>query len=309
MDAFAGRLGEAKLRRRLHRQQDHEAGRAWQGKGLFRFEHRIHFPTLVCAVFKCLGLYERGHRNFLNIRVVEHDVALPGLPSAFDGLRVLQVADLHADLDPELPDAVIRALVDVEYDICVNTGDFRNRTRDPFEIGCMEPTRRIYEHIHGPCYGVLGNHDFLQIVPELEAMGIQMLLNESIAIERDGQQIWLSGIDDAHFYHTHDIGRARQNVPEDACALMLSHSPDTYREVAAAGYTWMLSGHTHGGQICLPGGFMLSGHSGAPRDHWRGFWEFETLQGYTSPGTGAGAAPLRFNCPPELTVHRLRCKE
>lgn len=305
LDALATRMGRENLERRLHRQQLHIAGKAWHGKGLFRFEHRVNFPKLVSTAFKCVGLYGRGYRNYLAIRVVENVVSLPGLPSAFDGLRVLQIADLHTDLDDALPGAVIARLQGLQYDLCVNTGDFRNRTRDSTHAS-MAATRRIYDHIHGPCYGIFGNHDFIEKVPDLEAMGIRLLLNESVSIERDGQQLWLSGIDDAHFYGSHDIARARAAVPEGAFAIMLSHTPETYREVAAAGYRFMLSGHTHGGQICLPGGRIISGHCEAPHAMWRGPWHYGELQGYTSPGTGSGSSPLRFNCPPELTVHVLR---
>lgn len=304
--ALAQRMGEDNLLRRLKRQQSHIAGKAWQGKGFFRFEHYIKFPKLVSNTFKCLGLYERGRSNYLDIRVKRNIVILPGLPTNFDGLRILQIADLHTDLDQDLPNAIIAKLEGLEYDLCFNTGDFRNRTRDS-KTASMVATAKIYAHISEPKYGILGNHDFMEKVPDLEAMGIQMLLNESTVIERSGQQLWLSGIDDAHFYKTHDIKRARATVPEGAFAIMLSHTPETYRHVSAAGYRFMLSGHTHGGQICLPGGHILSGHCDAPRHMWRGPWRFQELQGYTSPGTGAGAAPLRFNCPPELTLHILKC--
>lgn len=300
-------MGKANLHKRLERQQLHIAGQAWHGKGLFRFEHRVDFPRLVSLFFKCMGLYGRGYRNYLDIRVVENVVALPGLPPTFDGLRVLQIADLHTDLDDALPDAVIARLQGLDYDLCINTGDFRNRTRDSLHAS-MAATRVIYEHIHGPKYGIFGNHDFLEKVPDLEAMGIRLLLNESVPIEKDGQQLWLSGIDDAHFYESHDIARARSQVPDSAFAIMLSHTPQTYREVEAAGYRFMLSGHTHGGQICLPGGHIISGHCPTPRPMWRGPWQYGQLKGYTSPGTGSGSSPLRFNCPPELTVHVLRCE-
>lgn len=302
---LARRLGAKNLERRLERQQRHEAGEAWQGRGLFRFEHAMPLPAIISSLVRMVGLYERGHRNYLAIGLTLNEVQLPSLPRAFDGYRILQIADLHTDLDPALPPAVIACLSGLDYDLCVNTGDFRNRTRDSSHAS-MAATAAIYEHVCAPAYGVLGNHDFAEKIPDLEAMGIRLLLNESVAIERMGEALWLSGIDDPHFYQSHDIARARAAVPEGSCAIMLSHSPSTYQEVAAAGYELMLSGHTHGGQICLPGGFALSGHAATPRQLWRGAWRFGNLAGYTSPGTGAGTVPLRFNCPPEVTLHVLR---
>ncbi|WOO41605.1 metallophosphoesterase [Rubellicoccus peritrichatus] len=303
--ALAKRMGEENLKKRLKRQQLHEAGEAWQGRGLFRFEHLIPTRATILALTKVTGLYARGHRNYLDIQVVENEIHLAELPKAFDGMRILQIADLHTDLDPALPDALIPLIQELNYDICINTGDFRNRTKDSHSAS-MEATARIYDHIHSPCYGIFGNHDFAEKIEDLENMGIQLLLNESIPISKNSEQIWLSGIDDPHFYQSHDIKRARQSIPNDAFAIMLSHSPDTYPEVEAAGYQFMLSGHTHGGQICLPGGHALSGHVKAPRQMWRGAWQYKTLKGYTSPGTGSGTVPLRYNCPPELTIHILR---
>lgn len=298
-------MGEKNLQQRLSRQQQHEAGEAWQGRGLFRFEHLIPTSALILAIARLTGMYRRGYRNYLDINIVENDVYFSDLPKAFDGFRILQIADLHTDLDPALPDALIPRIKELNYDLCVNTGDFRNRTRDSHSAS-MEATAKIYAHVHGPCYGILGNHDFAEKIVDLEAMGIRILLNETTPITRNGEQIWLSGIDDPHFFESHDVKRARQTVPDNRFAIMFSHSPGTYLEVEAAGYQFMLSGHTHGGQICLPGGYAISGHVKAPRKMWRGAWQHESLKGYTSAGTGTGTVPLRFNCPPELTIHVLR---
>lgn len=303
--ALADRMGEENLDKRMRRQQLHEAGEAWQGKGLFRFEHLIPTSSIIEAITRMTGMYSRGYRNYLDIRIVENEVYFKDLPKAFDGFRILQIADLHTDLDSALPDALIPKIQGIDYDICINTGDFRNRTKDS-HTASMEATASIYQHIKQPCYGIFGNHDFAEKIDDLENMGIQLLLNESTSISQNGEQIWLSGIDDPHFYGTHDIRRARQLVPNGSFSIMLSHSPDTYSEVEAAGYQFMLSGHTHGGQICLPGGYIISGHSKAPRQMWRGSWEYKALLGYTSPGTGSGTVPVRFNCPPELTIHILR---
>lgn len=145
------------------------------------------------------------------------------------------------------------------------------------------------------------------MVPPLEAAGLTFLLNENTAIERDGHRLWIAGIDDADHYRTHLPDRARAGIADDACTILLSHSPECFRESAAAGFALQLSGHTHGGQICLPGGTAIIRKSSVPGWMISGRWKYQDLIGYTSPGTGSCTAAARLNCPPEITVHVLRC--
>ena len=155
-------------------------------------------------------------------------------------------------------------------------------------------------------FAILGNHDFLEMVPGLEEIGLVVLLNESTWIERGGQRLWIAGIDDPHFYKTHDIERAGSEIPSGACAVLLSHSPETHAQAAEAGFQLQLSGHTHGGQICLPGGRALVVPCNVPKKFHAGRWTHGRLQGYTSRGTGACGVAARWNCPPEITLHTLR---
>ncbi len=303
---LAERLGPEHLQVRRRRQQRHRDNREHQGGSAIAHLHRfINIHGLACVVFWTLGLYARGRRNFLDVRLEQHEFRLPNLPAAFEGFRVLHLTDLHADNDPELADVLAPLLAPLEYDVCVITGDYRNCTRRS-SAEAMRQMRRIAAHLKPPVFGTLGNHDFIEKTPDLEAMGIRMLLNESTVFERDGQRLYLAGIDDAAFYGTWDIDRARRDIPPEACAILLSHSPDIFARAGDAGFAWMLSGHTHGGQICLPGGRPVFTHSRAPRALAKGPWRVGALQGYTSRGTGGCGAPLRFNCPPEITLHTLR---
>jgi predicted MPP superfamily phosphohydrolase len=143
------------------------------------------------------------------------------------------------------------------------------------------------------------------MVPGLEALGWRVLLNEAAPWRRGGAELWIAGVDDDHTYHAADIARARAAVPRDACALLLSHTPATYHAAAAAGFAGILSGHTHGGQICLPGGLALY-CSDTPRWLLRGPWAYRGLSGYTSRGAGASNVAARFFCPPEITRHTLQ---
>jgi len=89
-------------------------------------------------------------------------------------------------------------------------------------------------------------------------------------------------------------------------SLLLSHTPEPYRRAAEAGFDVMLCGHTHGGQICLPGGVPITLDARIPRRFGRGAWRYGRMAGYTSPGVGTSIVDVRINCPPEITLHRLR---
>jgi predicted MPP superfamily phosphohydrolase len=140
----------------------------------------------------------------------------------------------------------------------------------------------------------------------LEAMGIRMLQNECEAIRRGDQAIYLAGIDDAHYFKVDNIEKAGAGIPEDAFAVLLSHTPEVYRQAAHAGFDLLLSGHTHGGQICLPGSTPITLDSALPRRMGAGAWRYREMIGYTSVGAGSSVVAVRFNCPPEITLHRLR---
>jgi hypothetical protein len=166
---------------------------------------------------------------------------------------------------------------------------------------------RIRERFQGELYAVLGNHDTIRMVPDLEALGIRLLLNEAVRIERGGEALYLAGVDDPHYYRADNLGAACRTIPDCATSLLLSHSPELYRHAAAAGFDLMLCGHTHGGQICLPGGIPLYCNMQAPRRLCAGPWQHHAMQGYTSRGCGASVVDVRLNCLPEVTLHRLCC--
>jgi len=102
-------------------------------------------------------------------------------------------------------------------------------------------------------------------VPLMEAAGLRFLLNENVSLRRGAAELYLLGIDDPNHYKTHDFKRALRQVPESGCKVLLLHSPETYDEAEACGIDFQMSGHTHGGQLCLPGERLLVHHGSAPR--------------------------------------------
>ncbi|MBI2421538.1 MAG: metallophosphoesterase [Candidatus Hydrogenedentes bacterium] len=302
--ALRDRVGAFHYRMRINLQTYHARGVIGVGRTRFHPENLWQIKFALTLLLKLTGLYGIGRRNTKRFEVVENEVQLRRLPDAFQGYRVLHLSDLHLDIDPGITDALIEALRGLEYDVCVITGDFRGETWG--DIGpALHETTRLLPHITAPVYAILGNHDFMEIVPPLEAQGVQFLLNETAALEKDGATIYLSGVDDPHFYELQNFEKICEGVPINATKILLSHSAEPYRAALACGFDIMLSGHTHGGQICLPGRIPLICNADHPRYMMQGHWRFHELLGYTSRGTGVCLVPVRFFCPPEITLHRL----
>lgn len=300
---LADRLGADNYRRRVERERSRANPNNEVGPRQHR-RNRIH--SLIRLILALTGMRGRGLRNFHDIRLVDHELPIAGLPPAFGGYRVLQIADLHLDMRPELlTPAVLRVLADADYDLCVNTGDYVYR-HSRWAV-TLEHFTQIARAIRGPHYGILGNHDLLRHAPELEATGLRLLLNQAVRLEREGQALWLVGVDDPHYFRSNDLQLALRDVPPGAATLLLAHAPNFAAEAAASERIGaMLCGHTHGGQICLPGGIPLVTHNGSPRNRIRGPWRVAGMPGYTSAGTGASGVSARFHCPPEITRHTLR---
>jgi len=299
------RFGVETVRRRLALEAAHEARRLSQAVRPLPLETWHKTPALIRAALRASGLAGRARVNTRALRVRENAVTLPRLPAAFGGYTILQLSDLHIDIEPDFADHLIAHVRPLACDLCVLTGDYRARTFGRIDA-TLAALARLRAAIAAPCFAVLGNHDSLRMVPAMEAMGYRVLLNERTAITHQGAEIELAGVDDAHHYRTDDVARAAQRMPRDGTAILLSHTPEPYREAAAAGFDLLLCGHTHGGQLCLPGGIPLIIEARCPRRLARGAWRHGALAGYTSVGAGASIVPARLNCPPEITLHRLR---
>jgi hypothetical protein len=299
------RLGAVHARQRLGIESDGEQRVFGGGLNFFHPENWYSAHALIAYALKLSGLYWLGRRNTLDIQVRRNEVAIDGLPRAFDGFRLLHLSDLHADLNPPAMQALAETVAMLDYDLCVMTGDYRAQTFGPFEPA-LDALASLTTQLSAPIYGVFGNHDSIRMLPGLEALGVQMLLNEQVVMSRGGAEIHLIGIDDAHYYRVDNVAAAAADVPFESVSILLSHTPEIYRQAAHAGFDLMLCGHTHGGQICLPGGVPLTLDARCPRYMGRGAWRYGPLQGYTSAGAGTCIVPVRLNCPPEVTVHTLR---
>jgi predicted MPP superfamily phosphohydrolase len=277
-------------------------------RGMLGFVHWENFDflnPLVELLVKAVGLYGRGYHNATDIRLEQVRLELPRLPGAFEGFRLLWVSDIHVERFDHLPDLILKHIEPLQYDLCVFGGDscFEHFISD--KACCL--TERLAAGLvrKSPVLGILGNHDFYEIAQILDSLGVNMLLNDNLSIEREGQKLWFAGVDDCHYFFADDIQQARSGIPEDACKILLSHSPELYRQAEKAGFDVCLSGHTHGGQICLPGGISVISSASVPRRIRRGLWRENAMLGYTCRGSAASGAAVRFNCPAEITLFTL----
>ena len=299
------RLGPIHARQRLGIETDHEAQVFGQGLTFFHWENLSSAPAIIRTALKLTGLYRRARRNAERIVVKRNELRFAALPSLFDGYTILHISDMHVDMSEAAMQHLIQLVDGMQYDLCVLTGDYRGKTFGPFEAA-LEGVARVRSHLKPPIYGVLGNHDTIQMVPALEAMGIRMLLNECEVITRGDQRIHLAGIDDAHFFRVDNIEKAASQIPKEEFSILLSHTPEVYRQAAHANFSLMLSGHTHGGQLCLPGSIPIKLEAVLPRRMGAGAWHYHNMSGYTSVGAGSSVLAVRLNCPPEITLHCLR---
>ncbi len=231
----------------------------------------------------------------------------PLLPTAFDGLSIAQVADVHAGMfmPPERL-AGVRSLVEgLGADVVVFTGDQLDRRRldaDLFVHG--------FAGIDAPMgvFGVLGNHDHLAgprlAVDAMDAVGITPLVNQFTTLVRGRSRLVVSGVDDLDAVPGWgpDFAAARGG-PADF-RILLCHQPNGWRAGRAAGAHLTLSGHTHGGQIAVPSRGLNVARLSTP--YVAGPYERGGQILYVSRGIGVGAVPLRFGVPPEVDLITLR---
>lgn len=312
VDVFAAlqkRVGERHLGKRLRMQVRYAEKMFVRNDSLrnFHYENSSIFNTVVTLALKATFCYGRGAKNALRYRIRYHDIHMQNLPDAFDGFRLLHLSDIHADGIANEAEELCRVLKNVDADICVITGDYRFKTHSSHRqalsvVGKIVSAIDVAEGV----WGILGNHDFIEFVTPLEELGVSLLLNEAVCLEKNGERIWLAGVDDEHLYHCADLGKTLAQVPSEETVLLLSHSPEIYQQAALEEVDLFLCGHTHGGQICLPGGFPVVTNASCGKRFCGGRWKYLNMQGYTSLGTGSSGVPVRFNCPPELAVHTLR---
>jgi uncharacterized protein len=237
--------------------------------------------------------------------VVQVDVPLRGLPPGLQGFRIVQISDIH--VGPTIRRGYIERIVEavnrLKPDLVAITGDLVDGS--VHELGAhVAPLGRLLSR-HGSFF-VTGNHEYYSgVVPwvaELQRLGIKVLQNEHVVIERQGAQLVLAGVPDysaAHFEESHrsNPAAALGGAPRDAAAkVLLAHQPRSAPAAEQAGFDLQLSGHTHGGQF-LPWNFFVK----FQQPFTAGLHRLGRMWVYVSRGTGYWGPPKRFGAPSEIT--------
>ncbi len=279
----------------------------WQS--WFNLTSVLSDQILLTWFFKITGLYKKGEKNTMDIRLEEKTLFFQNLPSNFEGYRVLLLTDLHLDGVEGLVDKVVQLLEGREIDLCLIGGDIRYKTYGEISE-CVRRMQKLIQgiQVYDGFLGVLGNHDCIEMLPDFEETGVIMLVNDCWFVERDGEFVWIMGVDDPHYYRLDDAREAARGVPQDAFSLFLAHSPEAYTNAAEIDADLYLCGHTHGGQICMTNGKPIFTNSRAPRFTAVGEWLHGGMKGYTSRGLAPSSIPIRFNCPGEVSVITLSRK-
>lgn len=291
---------------RLRRAQMEASQQRHTRAGVFGKRALFRMLPLVEPALAALGLRRRALANILAIELSEVDMAISGLPEAFDGYRILQISDIHVGRVPGLVEAAAAIVSQVDADLAVLTGDVQTRGSPSAAVAAAQiaPLLGAVRASDG-ILAVLGNHDRHDLTDHLEQRGVRMLINEDLVLEREGARLRVTGIDDINNFYTEDAIRALRAPTAEPVSIALVHSPELADVAADAGYALYLAGHTHGGQICLPNGKPLLTAVEYHRRLAAGPWRYGRMLGYTSRGVGVGQR-ARFNCPPEIAILRLR---
>ena len=238
---------------------------------------------------------------------IEHQaIYLRRLPSEFEGFRIVQLSDVHHSPFTSVTqiEHAVETANSLKPDLIALTGDYVSKER-AYAAPCAEILGRL--RARQGVFAVLGNHDHwtdAALITDLfRAEGITVLINEGMRFEKNGGAFWLAGVDDT-MVGLEDLSLALAGASNDEMKLVLAHNPVIFRKAARAGVDLVLSGHTHGGQVRL-----RSERSKSMRPRRRllkGLARHGETQIYITRGLGTVVLPVRFGCPPEVSLLELR---
>lgn len=241
--------------------------------------------------------------NSLTLEKVE--ITLARLPKKLDGLKIIHLSDTHHSPFTNLEhiDRAVKIANRLKPDMFILTGDYVSHERK-----YIEPVAKVLGKLKSEfgTFACLGNHDHWTdpdlVTKHFRDVGINVLINEGFRFEARGASFWLAGVDD-HMVGKTDLAAALRGSFPDEMKLLLAHNPVIFRQAVRAGVDLTLSGHTHGGQVkildkekrILPRRKLSSGL------HRR-----KDSQIYITRGIGTVVLPVRFQCPPEISMLELR---
>jgi len=263
------------------------------------------------------------------MELTEISLYLPQLPEYLEGLRILQVGDLHTH-GYQRKERSLRKVIEQGGDILAFTGDFCwqgqisnpfSPSQRPYQVGitkhglvlapkwkqALAVCRRLMESVHFSLgtYAVQGNHDSDDLLSHLQNQGVVPLRNETRQVATKGGETFnICGLNCASRSNL-DLPKTVLGIEPDRFTIGMCHYPEMAEPLAQAGVDLILAGHTHGGQICLPNGKPLTTHSQTGRMYASSLARIGRSVIYTTRGLSA-VLPIRINCPPEIARLTLR---
>lgn len=238
----------------------------------------------------------------------EYAVSSPALPEAFRGLRIVQLSDLHNAEFGSGNRRLLEAVSAAEPDLIFLTGDLLDSRRTNASVA-LEFVREVIKI--APVYYTVGNHEgripeiYEPFEEELRELGVQVLRNETVVLERDGQRLYIAGIDDPEFFPSQEEFLECLNAlcDDGGYTLLLSHRPELFADYCDAGVELVFSGHAHGGQFRLPWvGGLYAPHQGALPEYDAGLFSQDNTNLIVSRGLGNSIFPFRLFNRPEIVV-------
>jgi len=253
------------------------------------------------------AFYDWQMRHGNGVQVVRHRIQLPGYPSGAPGLRAVFLSDLHygptsGSVAAKQAWALAR---EAKPDVLFLGGDYVYGDESGLPTLIRELQRWQRDPPPGGIYACLGNHDLIAnveaIVMCLEACGVKVLVNDVCEMPAPWQGVWIAGTDDERNGDPQPDATLAK-IPRDACKILLAHEPDICESNAPTRSSLTLCGHTHGGQICLPGGKPMYVPSKWSHEYPGGLYRHSGHWVFVSKGVGTVGFPLRTWCPPEIAV-------
>lgn len=269
---------------------------------------------LLCAVLVLAGLLCWFHWENTALQLNTYAVPSSKLPDAFDGYRIAHISDLHNAQMGAKNEKLLNLLRNAQPDMIAITGDL---------IDCYNPKTNVAldfleEAVKiAPCYYVTGNHEarfsqFAAFRQTAEALGVTVLADTRVTLEKNGQSILLMGVDDSAYISTDEIAVLSEKLrwlvrEDDPYTLLLSHRPGAFRVYVDRGIDLVLSGHLHGGQFRLPGvGGLYTPSTGFFPEYDGGLYTEGETNMVVSRGIGNSIFPVRINNRPELILIQLQ---
>ena len=270
---------------------------------------------MICLLFVSLLIYSFFVEPY-DVRLSRVDVRIPDLPKPLEGVTICHISDTHTSQNGRLEEKLLQVLREVHPDLCVVTGDIGRKHRKPdAAIELISKYRAKYG-----VFAVFGNNDYRLTMPidefanKIRNTGVHLLENQHFSLYIKGQKMHIIGVEDP-YRGLDDLDAAMSGTGADGFRILLAHSPDILKHIDKHKVDLILAGHTHGGQVKVPGIGPLWLHCRYHLGISDGYYSSEMLSKklgtpvrtrmYVSRGIGSSTIQARFRCPPEVSIIRL----